>query len=1534
MGRGPIGPSGRGPRQSIRHLDAGTILTALLVAGLLIRVLIAGVVLPRSGFSIDIGDFAAWGQRLASVGPSEFYAPGYFADYPPGYLYVLWLLGLVGGALGSVAGGDATAALVKVPGILADIGVAALLYAMCRRWGAQLLPAAALRRGVTGGDLGLLAAAVYLLNPGTIFNSAIWGQVDSVGTLVLLLTVLALARGRTELAALGAVVALLVKFQFALLIPIVAIVGIKRHLVGRSSDPDHDRTRDPWRVLTSVAVALVALFVLMLPFDMTLYVPLAGGDPRGLLGILPEADPVRSLVGKFQEAATTYTGLSINAFNLWRNPWSGLGDTLHWGDDTTAAFALGGVALTWQHVGTALFAIVAMLAFWQVARRDDLRGVLLASLVLAIAFFALPTRVHERYLFPALALSAPLLLSGRSWPWLAGGISLSFFANVYWVYTEDWSFAGGVVNPGLDGAPMRQDPFLASTLYTQFGIWLVSAMIVALLAVVVWHSLRLAAARSVHEVPPPVETAEVAVRRAPPPASQRTLRRRPDPDPAPQAARTWLTPNAADAYLHERPRRLDRRDALILLGLVLFALLFRLWRLDVPRGQHFDEVYHARSAAEFLSAWDNGWNRDVYEWTHPMLAKYLIAGGIVLADPNRVVGTQALDRPSSALAVAPERAALGWRWSVAFTISGSTTIVASDAETGTEIVRWDAGGPIGTLAFDPDVPRLLVGRADSGSVETYLVLDVLAGVDGRAPPSGVALESGLDGVNEIMVGVGTDATLVRGPGGISALDGTTDAVLATAAGAYGGAARVAAVDDAGPWVAVTDTAANEVAFLDAATLQPSADGGLDAAIAAEVDAPLVGPLVSMGSGEDQRIFALTGGLEPNDEHGATEGGIAAIDADGSDSTCAGDPCVIDLVPLPGAPTLIRTQELAGVVYVAGVGADGPALWVLEPHVERRGDTSVGLAAFDATPLPGTPVAMAFDVTASSPEDDHGRLLVSTVSEEGDAAVVRVDAGSNAFAWRIAGVAFGAVLVGLVYLLAATMFSRRRIGVLAASFVALDGMSYVMSRISMNDIFVATFIVAAYVLFWQIWSGRWTRSAWWALPVVGVLIGLAAATKWVGFYALAGLVVLVLARSGFGRIVLVGLVGLAVVLGGIGAPWPFLLVMIAIAAIALAVTHAKPVRFDIGEALIAVLASGVVLGGLAAAFLFAFGSVEGARVPDGPVEYLFAVLARGAQAGWPVWIMIAVAFVLIAWRAFNSFGEPASDARWYQPSEMGGFGWSWVGACLVIVPLVVYGLSYVPYLELGHPWAGPSAGPGYGWSVDELHAQMFGYHFNLQSGHDSASPWWSWPLALKPTWFYDSGMLDGTRLAVIYNGGNPILTWAGVPAVIVCGVLAWRRRSPALALLAFAFAFQFVPWIRIERATFAYHYLTAVIFAMVALAYVVDELLRRPLWRSLAIGYLALAAVVGLLVFPLGSALPMPDWYINAARALPPWNFGFQFPDPPQGDRAELVTGGLVKLAAALVVAAAAMVWAVYGRSLTNRLRRGGVAPLAAEPGKL
>ncbi|HET8587696.1 MAG TPA: hypothetical protein VFM74_07465, partial [Candidatus Limnocylindria bacterium] len=346
MVRGSTRRRGRWPFAG-QTLDAVALLIGLILIALLLRAFIAGVFLPLSGFRVDVGDFTAWAQRLASLGPGGFYAPGYFSDYPPGYLYVLWLLGSVGSFVGGLTGTNITGGLVKIPAILADAGVAALLFVFCRRFLEGRFG------GRWGETLGLVAATVYLFNPGTIFDSAVWGQVDSVGALVILATLYLLARGWTEAAAVGAVVALLIKFQFGFLVPVVAIVGLKRHLFGRSSDPALHQRRDTVRVLTSLAAGLGSLVLLILPFRLAVWAP---------------NDATHSLVDKLIEAANTYHGLSINAFNLWRNPWSGLGDAMQWGCDAPSlapdtgcvggiAFTVGSAVVTWQLVGMTLFGL-------------------------------------------------------------------------------------------------------------------------------------------------------------------------------------------------------------------------------------------------------------------------------------------------------------------------------------------------------------------------------------------------------------------------------------------------------------------------------------------------------------------------------------------------------------------------------------------------------------------------------------------------------------------------------------------------------------------------------------------------------------------------------------------------------------------------------------------------------------------------------------------------------------------------------------------------------------------------------------------------------------------------------------------------------------------------------------------------------------------------------------------------------------------------------------------------------------------------
>ena len=105
-------------------------------------------------------------------------------------------------------------------------------------------------------------------------------------------------------------------------------------------------------------------------------------------------------------------------------------------------------------VGTVLLLGVFAAVLVVAARRPDRLTLLVALAVLALAFFVVPTRVHERYGYPFFALA--VILSAISLRWLAAYLVLSIatFANMYVVLTtiysdnpsiEDWLGIGPAI---------------------------------------------------------------------------------------------------------------------------------------------------------------------------------------------------------------------------------------------------------------------------------------------------------------------------------------------------------------------------------------------------------------------------------------------------------------------------------------------------------------------------------------------------------------------------------------------------------------------------------------------------------------------------------------------------------------------------------------------------------------------------------------------------------------------------------------------------------------------------------------------------------------------------------------------------------------------------------------------------------------------------------------------------------------------------------------------------------------------------------
>ena len=422
-------------------------LFVLLGLALALRLVLALVVFPGQGLSSDLGFFESWATTLAKVGPGAFYGTASSANYPPGYMYVLWLVGVIGSAFGS-SSAQATLLLLKVPAILADIALAGILYAAARRW--------------FGVRPGLLAAAIYLFIPVTWYDSALWGQVDAVGTLVMVAALVLLVEGWSEPAAALAAFSLLVKPRDAIILVVVIPVLVRRHLLRRGSGPIPalgprvaavDRRlggllteQGPIRLATSAAAAALAGILPLIPFDIGRYAPASLAD-------VPVISQVAGLIGLVVADGGQFSYLTANAYNAWAlvgghslaSIIGGSGGS--WTPDSLLvvgslqAVTLGALLLA----GAGLFVAIGLLV------RADRLAIILGFTLVAVAFYVLPTRVHERYLFPAFGSGALLAAMAARWAWGYLGLGLLNTINLHAVLAGGLSVGGGGFGTGGGG---------------------------------------------------------------------------------------------------------------------------------------------------------------------------------------------------------------------------------------------------------------------------------------------------------------------------------------------------------------------------------------------------------------------------------------------------------------------------------------------------------------------------------------------------------------------------------------------------------------------------------------------------------------------------------------------------------------------------------------------------------------------------------------------------------------------------------------------------------------------------------------------------------------------------------------------------------------------------------------------------------------------------------------------------------------------------------------------------------------------------
>ncbi len=329
----------------------------LIIILFLLRIIFSFVV-----WHPDLNNHVDWGIRFFEYGANKFYAPesnvwSYtWPNQPPGTIYmfagirrlyefifnVFWQLNIKIPAFPSIVISyfetNLYPALLKLPAILSDFGIAYLIYKFTnKKW----------------------ASIVWLVNPVVWYNSTIWGQYDAVINFFALLSFYLLDKKKLKFAIFMFCFSIFTKASLLIFAPIFLIVAIRQNYGVKD-----------W--ISSISLTTVFIFLLTLPFS-------DGNTFLWLYDLYTKKVFVQQL-----------HVITANAFNLW----SGIAG-IHERPDS-----LPFLGFTYQIWGSVLFFVSYVPILFRLFKDQKTKTIVWSLALTAFASFMLMTNMHERYIYP------------------------------------------------------------------------------------------------------------------------------------------------------------------------------------------------------------------------------------------------------------------------------------------------------------------------------------------------------------------------------------------------------------------------------------------------------------------------------------------------------------------------------------------------------------------------------------------------------------------------------------------------------------------------------------------------------------------------------------------------------------------------------------------------------------------------------------------------------------------------------------------------------------------------------------------------------------------------------------------------------------------------------------------------------------------------------------------------------------------------------------------------------------------------------
>jgi len=351
------------------------LLSGAIAFGLILRLVLAAM---NEGYVNDLSLFHYWGNYAFNEGLFNLYHGDFFLDYPPGYLYVLYIVAALQKLFNITYGSAAFLVLYKLPTILVDLFASYYIFKQASR--KLSFPV----------SFGLML--MYLFNPVVLLDGAVWGQVDSIFTLLIVVSIGLYIDGKLGKASIVFAIAALTKPQAFIFAPIVLLVLLYNKR---------------WKaVLTCAAWGFGTFLLLSLPLF------LKGGG-------------LWQLIDLYRGTLSSYAYATLNAFNTY------MLFNFNW---ISTDHMVAGASLAFY--GTiAILAAVAYAAYIGIRGKAKLSSLYFIAAALIIIVFMFVTKMHERYMFAAVMLLMMAFIQSldRRLLYLSYGFTITNTLNLYTV---------------------------------------------------------------------------------------------------------------------------------------------------------------------------------------------------------------------------------------------------------------------------------------------------------------------------------------------------------------------------------------------------------------------------------------------------------------------------------------------------------------------------------------------------------------------------------------------------------------------------------------------------------------------------------------------------------------------------------------------------------------------------------------------------------------------------------------------------------------------------------------------------------------------------------------------------------------------------------------------------------------------------------------------------------------------------------------------------------------------------------------------